>query len=92
MLNIIIHVSHQLHIQCILNFVEEVIPVVHVFVSFDLVGEEIAILHIVVPIDKEEELKGTWESGKMLQNRGRVDDKYIYVLGGHLPVLQFRLK
>lgn len=51
--------SHQLHIQCILNFVEEVIPVVHVFVSFDLVGEEIAILHIVVPIDKEEELKGT---------------------------------
>ncbi len=50
---------HQLHIQCILNFVEEVIPIVHVFVSFDLVGKEIAILHIVVPIGREEELGGT---------------------------------
>ena len=50
---------HQLYIQSILNFVEEVIPIVHILVSFDLVGKEISILHIVVPIDREEELRGT---------------------------------
>lgn len=50
---------HQLYIQSILNFVEEVIPIVHILVSFDLVGKKIAVLHIVVPIGRGEKLEGT---------------------------------
>ena len=39
----------RLNVQCILDFVEEVIPIMHIFVGLNFVDKEVSILHVVVP-------------------------------------------